>query len=69
MDIGYGLSRPAFCGQSYLVVTGEFFHLLDVFSVFLLARFIRKCYRGQVFTAKYLKGIIKWYSSHTLLPS
>ncbi|KEK89547.1 putative membrane protein [Escherichia coli 3-475-03_S3_C2] len=35
MDIGYGFSWPAFLRAIIiLVVTGEFFHLLDVFSAF-----------------------------------
>ncbi|AAN81080.1 hypothetical protein HMPREF1617_02352 [Escherichia coli 908675] len=39
-----------------LVVTGEFFHLLDVFSAFSVGSIHqKKCYRGQVFTAKVFK--------------
>ncbi|XPE65738.1 hypothetical protein ACNKHR_23500 [Shigella flexneri] len=34
MDIGYGLSWPAFAGNRNPGRYGEFFHLLDVFSAF-----------------------------------
>lgn len=45
-----------------LVVTGELFHLLDVFQRFLLARFIRKNVTAVKFSPqRYLKGITKWY--------
>ncbi|HAH1546952.1 TPA: hypothetical protein GF167_01645 [Escherichia coli] len=39
-----------------LVVTSEFFHLLDVFSAFSVGSIHQeKCYRGQVFTTKVFK--------------
>ncbi len=62
LDIGYGLSWPAFCGQSN---PGRYRRVFPsfgcFFSVFFGSIHQKKCYRGQVFTAKVFKGIIKWY--------
>ncbi|TLU79298.1 hypothetical protein FFT88_11455 [Escherichia sp. E4930] len=43
-----------------LVVTGWFFHLLDVFSAFSVGTIHqKKCYSGQAFTAKVFKRYCK----------
>ncbi|MGU0160642.1 hypothetical protein ACVXHB_11245 [Escherichia coli] len=62
MDIGYGFSWPAFAGNDNPVVTGEFFHLLDVFSAFSVGSIHQKNVIAVKFSPqRYLKGIIKWY--------
>lgn len=45
-----------------LVVTGEFFHLLDVLSAFSVGSIHQKNVTAVKFSPqRYLKGIIKWY--------
>ncbi len=50
---------PPFAGNHNPVVTGEFFHLLDVFSAFSVGSFIRKNVSAVKFSPqRYLKGIL-----------
>ncbi|MFO6484472.1 hypothetical protein ACLBR5_14000 [Escherichia coli] len=61
LDIGYGLSWPAFRAIVILVVTGEFFHLLDVFQRLSGSDSSENISAVKFSPQRYLKGIIKWY--------